>query len=88
MEMYRKTPIVFSNFKNKIICGINWLKSKIFVKVQVTIIYLNNRSNTYNQSIEKVKCYQKRLSGKTKKYSEKYRNTMIMWLRIRVLILI
>ena len=74
MKIYRKTPVVFLNFKNKIICRINWLKRKRFVKVQVSIICLNDRPNTYNKSIKKVKYYPKNLMVKSKKYSEKYRN--------------
>ena len=74
MKIYRKTPVVFLNFKNKIICRINWLKRKRFVKVRVSIICLNDRPNTYNKSIKKVKYYPKNLMVKSKKYSEKYRN--------------
>ena len=38
---------MFSNFNNKVICGINLGKtSKKFVKVKVSIILLNDRSNT------------------------------------------
>ena len=51
MNIYRKICVVFS----KTIGGINFRKNskKKFAKVQVSTIRLNqNRSNTYNKSIE------------------------------------
>ena len=48
----------FLNFHllgNKVTCGIKFAKiSKKLMKVQVSTIRLNNRSSTYNQSIEKL----------------------------------
>ena len=81
MKIYRKTPVVFLNFKKKKICRINWLKSKRFVKVQMSIICLNNRPNTCNKSIKKVKYYPKDLMVKSKNIR---RNTEIMMTRLRI----
>ena len=60
MNIYRKIFVVFSNFNNKLISGITFGKKNVkkigkkFVKVQVSIIRLNQkRPNTYNQSVEK-----------------------------------
>ena len=54
MNIYRKICAVISNFVKKVTDGINFrTKSKKIVKVQVSIIPLNQkRSKTYNRSIE------------------------------------
>ena len=45
----------FHVFGNKVTCGIKFAKiSKKLMKVQVSTVRLNDRSSTYNQSIEKL----------------------------------
>ena len=52
--IYRKIRTIISNFKNNVIRGMNFGETcKKIVKVQVSIIRLNDRLNTSNQNIEK-----------------------------------
>ena len=53
MKMCRRIRTMLLNFNNKIICRENFGKITKLVKVLVSIIHLNDRSNTQNRINEK-----------------------------------